>query len=330
MSLKIITGVPGAGKSYFSVKHIAENYCIEDNGIYIPKENITIITNVEDLKINHINLDQILSEQSVSLNKFFTVEHQKENVLNEYPKIVYLIDEAQRYFNGYMRDNAVFYFFEYHRHLGLDIYLMTQSIYSLNKRITVLAEYEIRAVPRTLSLVGEFKYKYITGHEIIKHQVIKRDKKIFNLYKSMDAKETDKIKNPFLKYAVIILIVFIASVYGFFHTFGSSSISNEKEKKISTKEIIVENDYNVNPVKLIRKRLGYSMVNNKVYVPDPFNNDNIPLEMYDYGKVERRYINGRLKIYAYLTEEMNQRIIAMTAAKAVGSSLDDSKEENME
>jgi Zonular occludens toxin (Zot) len=140
------------------------------------------------------------------LAKFFSFPFQK--TLAAEHKIVYVVDEAQLLFPRSFRQLDVFTFFQKHRHLGMDVYLMTQDVATLALELRNLAEYYVRAVRRSYSVLGEFRYKFVgspSDKAGFKNKVLKREPRIFALYRSMTADESEKIKSAPLKYLAMML-----------------------------------------------------------------------------------------------------------------------------
>ena len=221
MAINIITGVPGAGKTYYGVYHLRKTFCVKTGNGYVLKQGYTLITNIDSLLIPHLSFDDLLEKTGRTFDQFFTVPYQ-EKITEKYPKLIYLIDESQRYFSR-KTSKDTFYYFQYHRHLGHTVYLFTQGMNLLPKDITALAEFEVRAIRRSLSIMGEMRYLFYANREIVDRKTLKKDKTIFNLYKSMSAMETEKIKNPFLKYFIILGVVALILGYVFKRTFLQSS-----------------------------------------------------------------------------------------------------------
>lgn len=229
MALRIITGIPGAGKSYFMVNHIAMNYCTKFGDSYNLRETaedddkpgFKLVTNVEGLKLHTDDLEEVL-EKAGGMDNFFLHDVQKE-ISEKYRKknirIVYIIDEAQQYFPRKYYNEAVFFFFQKHRHFGIDIYLLTQDNSFIPKDIMRLAECEIRAVPRSCA-VGGFTYAKKVQGQKQNTIFIRRKKSIFALYKSMSQEETEKIKNPLIKYLLILPVLICFSIYTFVQQFS--------------------------------------------------------------------------------------------------------------
>lgn len=211
MAIRIIDGVPGTGKTYYAVKHLVDKYFTYDKSIedYVPKKPFTLISNVDDLALDHISLKEEMNAAG-GVVEFFKEEYQEKYRFRYKSQIVYVIDEAQKLFRkGDRTLTPIFSYFEYHRHFGQDIYLITQNSRKIATDIVDLVEYIVRAAPRIRSMVGELKYRWISDGERLKTETFKPDQKIFACYKSMDAKETEKIKNPIIKTVVIALTIAI-------------------------------------------------------------------------------------------------------------------------
>lgn len=212
MAIRIIEGVPGSGKSYYAVKHLADQYFEkQEDGRYELIRPVTIITNIDSFQPEHLNL-KVLAKDAGGVKHFFSEHYQKALTECIGGQIIYIIDEAQKYFRKGARDlDDVYSYFEYHRHFGHDIYLITQNARKLPPDISCLSEYLIVAAPRTRSVIGEFKYKWLSDGEILKREGFRPDPGIFALYKSMDQKESEKIKNPVMRTAglTILAVLFV-------------------------------------------------------------------------------------------------------------------------
>jgi zona occludens toxin (predicted ATPase) len=308
MAINLITGVPGAGKSYLAVNMIIQKYCNNDNGIYHVKPEYTIITNIDGLKIDCLFIDQILDQTGLTVDQFFTVDYQKQ-VTKKYKNIVYLLDECQTYFRTGYKNNDVFFFFEYHRHLGITLFLVTQSKYLLPKQITVHCETETRAVRRTLSFFGEFKYNILSEGEIIDRKLCKPKKQIFDLYKSQESMEVEKPKNPMKKYG-ILLFLFIA-ISGYFaydrvtswgkpKKANAASITKKQSyQPINQKPNVINQSqsYNQTQPKPTEEhviiKLNYAKVGSVVMIENPYTNSLEPLLLFEIkNQVYKINFNG--------------------------------------
>ena len=215
MAIRIIEGKIGSGKTYYAVNHVFRSWfrwCdITDS--WVPKNSdleIKVYTNIKKMKLGYdLNL---AIEEAGGLNPFFTVEYQERFCENF--NVIYIIDEAQSHdlFHRTYKDRHVFTFFQTSRHMGIDIYLITQDTQCLAKELRSLAEYHIVAVQRTKSIGNLFTYKFYAGKDCYKTKRIKKDNKVFSLYRSMIEKEAEKINSAVLKY--IIMFVVIISLAG--------------------------------------------------------------------------------------------------------------------
>lgn len=310
MTIRILTGAPGSGKTFYAVKHIKDNYAFYDRNRrkWKIKSQNTIITNIEELRLEHIDFDDAIQKSKLSLERFFTKEYQ-EKISQKYPGLIYVIDECQRYFHKRFYNKETFFYFQYHRHLGHDIYLLTQDSSLLPNEIRSLTENEIHAVRRSLSFFGEFKYNILCQKEIVDRKILKRDKSIFNLYKSMEQSETEKVKNPMIKYGIAILIAIIISVWGFKRTFlthdkkepekaYAKTIDKSKPRKPkitpknNTERIIPKANTKKKPVKL-----SHAMIGDQKLIIDPINNVLISPSQFKYP-ISWIIRNGKLQAWA--------------------------------
>lgn len=228
MAIKVVTGVPGSGKTYYVLREvILKNYqWNKEFDEWELKEGVkpfTLFTNIDKLKLDHINLDAYLEEKGIDYKKFFTVEYQNK-VVEKYGRVIIILDEAQRYFPADFKEDrsigggnnpemSCFYFFEWHRHLGIDVYLIAQKWTRLHQNIVGLAEYQIDAVRRTLSLVGEFRYRFMNGFDVLSTKTIKPDKKIFALYQSMQQEDSGKQIKPLYKFLAVGVVLFVVAAF---------------------------------------------------------------------------------------------------------------------
>src|SRR5262249_34477150 len=219
MAVRIIEGVPGAGKTYFAVHHLLASYFDwnDTTDEFKPKPDfagLLIISNIDGFPYS-VSLTDLI-DQHGGIENFFTYEQQGS--LFQDKKVIYLIDEAQGLFTYKFYGPKVFLFFQKHRHLGMDIYLITQDAEHMAKGLRSLAEYHIKAVRRSLSLLGEFRYHYAdpTTGEVWRRKTLKRDRRIFAFYRSMESQETEKHKSVPLHFIAIAggLFVVAALIFG--------------------------------------------------------------------------------------------------------------------
>jgi len=220
MALYLLVGVPGSGKSYFAVRDIATRYYDKNGATFTRKKKYTqtpIFTNINGLRQNLpdlIDLTHTLNKYPPSV--FFTLEHQKKLIAHFGAPPVYVVDESADYFPDNYKEPSVFQFFRQHRHIGVDIYLITQSIDDLPRQITRNREIALMAVPRTLRLGSIMRYNVLGGRyltDVMETKNIHFSLDYANLYRSSSQKEASSITNPYFKYIVAVTLLFSFGCY---------------------------------------------------------------------------------------------------------------------
>lgn len=243
--LRIILGVPGSGKSYYAVNYLKK--FIKYDSLYqtlLLDPQVLLVTNIEGIKVPHIKWEEYLEAGMLNIEK--TREFMRDN---QYKRGVFIVDEAQRTLSG-LKDNEKYFFFEYHRHLGLDIFLIVQTLKALPPRLVELTEYVIEALPRTYAIFGfRYKMKDSKTGQVLYTKVIKIDQDVFKVYKSFEVDEDSKAKpkkvilirwitSVGLLVAVIAFGMFGAKAGLFFDQYqNKEDIKISQQKKIDKKEI---------------------------------------------------------------------------------------------
>lgn len=212
-----LTGVPGAGKTYFAVNQIFD---------YVKLNKYTCIyTNIDQFNFDKFSIVKPFNWDDfypIVLELFSIYKNKNTNDddlisylknLNFY-KSYFVIDEAHNYLDTL--DPAVSWLFSYHRHLFIDFLLVTQNLALIDSKYKKFAEYFIRAVPTSLQLFNKkFTYKKFIDSRLSQKsfagkESIKKDKLIFDLYNSGDTVKTTNIIKKYL------IWFFIGSVFVFF------------------------------------------------------------------------------------------------------------------
>jgi len=233
MAIRLIQGKIGSGKTYYAVNHVLRSYYVwsDEADSWIPKEkdiDVRVYTNIKNMKLGE-DLDRFIADAG-GLSSFFDNKYQETFCMNS--NVIYIIDEAQagNYFHRKFYDVNVFLFFQMHRHLGCDIYLITQDVRCLAKELQQLAEYVIKAVRRSNSIGKSFTYKFYSGDECFKTKRIKQDQKVFGMYRSMIIGEGEKIKSiPFKHILIFVGLVVCAGLvfrFGFMKIFHNMNKHN--------------------------------------------------------------------------------------------------------
>jgi len=180
-------------------------------------------------------------ELAVPVDKIFNSSYQKElsdAIKEKYSlNILWIIDECDSL--GFDKDAPDLKdWMKMHRHFGQRIHLICQSRFNIHKYYYNLVEYEILA--RRGFVINSFLYSYLQKTEVFGHDRVKKDKKIFDLYRSFNVKELGGKKSKIFKYmlgfglfAVIILGYFI--FYQSPKQFDKISEDNKVQKAMNEK-----------------------------------------------------------------------------------------------
>jgi hypothetical protein len=261
MAIVFITGSPGAGKSYYAVKRIVED---------LKKDTNLVVSNIDGLdraklsfylgkEVNNLwTLDEFLAT-ALSFcnlhydgnyrNAFLTilnVDYWKRFIIPKlfgelgYRKVIFYLDEFQSIIDEDTELTQLQkFFFDYHRHLGLDFYIITQSIQRMNKAIRNLVEIELRLVSlRVFGISNMAVLKTIIGGVPVKKSIVKYDPKIFALYRSALVEHMKGVKGrpPFILFVATVISLFaIIQLGSYVKTHGGiipkPKVSQEKEVK---------------------------------------------------------------------------------------------------
>lgn len=283
MSITLITGVPGSGKSVYAMTFIQDLLC-DGRPLYVH--------GIPNLKIKHTQVlcnsltcevcpsppvkphepdildftarhDQQKQYQIdlLNYNKFLIkYEHDKSNYdkhlkadewHNWAPDGALIIyDEVQNVYRPRSSSSKVppsVSAFETHRHKGLDFYLVTQSPLLFDTNIRRLVGRHIHLRP---TWAGRFQYEFPECNDntrILSTGVkskYKLNKSVFSLYKSSSLHTKQQKKIPFIAY-VLLIFIFIFLLIGYRIKSRYDTVSIE----VDPKETPIEIPLKINPSK---------------------------------------------------------------------------------
>jgi len=235
MSVDLISGLPGTGKSLTGIKRFI---------LPALKKGRKVYTNIEGINLLRVSLYLDMELHDVEKLLVYTEKFNTNMLINDVsPNSLVVIDEAQVYWNN--RDYAseenkrLLPFLQKHRHYGLDIIFLTQNIDQLDIGIRRLCQVHYRLARLTnvgLNKIIKVKvYPDAMGSEQFKPMANLTwtiDKGIFPLYKSYVGNEVSETKNPIgnvifknsrLLFAVVVIIICIPFVWHKFKP-GAKSI----------------------------------------------------------------------------------------------------------
>lgn len=206
MSITVITGVPGTGKTASAVAMMME----------LDGKRPIFSMGIRDLKIPHQMVPPVaewtelrpLPEDPTISMPFFTFP----------PNSVVFIDECQTIYRPRPNGSKVPDFVaanETHRHTGVDFVLMTQhpSLIDAHVRKFVARHIHIRQTP-----MGRYKHEWTELGDVdskVSRELSRKDrftppKKVFSLYKSAELHTKIKIRWPWYIYVFIFAVLLLA------------------------------------------------------------------------------------------------------------------------
>lgn len=228
MAIKVITGAHGSGKTIYSVVQVIQKYFSWNDKYdeWEPKQvkdklgnlvYVQIWSNIDGLKLPHINLPKYLKERDMTYDDFFCEEY-AEKIMEKYGVNVFVIDEVQSIFREGLKNEKMAFWHEYHRHWGFDIYYSTQDLSKLSKYIINPIEVEIRALKRHYRISDNvFTYKLLSDGNVLgkKRMVVKPHH--WALYKSTQTADTGKAPRLLLRIVAPVAILLVLGVGGIVH-----------------------------------------------------------------------------------------------------------------
>lgn len=224
MAIYLVEGKIGSGKTYFAVKHLLNSYYSYDKSFreYFPLRPLILISNIEGLTLVHIDLKTEI--EKYTLQYVFSEEYVVNLRAGSRLPVVFLIDEAQSPFLFHRKfyNEKVFFFFQYSRHFGVDVYMITQDVDSLAKELRALPELVYHAVSRTFGNAMSFCYKKFAAGEVVGSVTLAKSQSVFRVYKSFTFAELDKPKSALTRYAFFVCFGIVVCILVFKFVFVAS------------------------------------------------------------------------------------------------------------
>lgn len=276
--LSLVVGIPGSGKTYYCVykiyKYFVEPYeekqKDEKNGFLSSLKDMFLKDNKYDINkynVCYTNINGFKFELCNNLVKPFNFNHFYEcmSILHSmykndkatddelilkikefgYYKALIIIDEAHNYFDK-KNDEILLWILTYHRHLFLDIDLITQNVSLISKDYSCLCEEFYKSSPPSLRISKNyFRYTQYLDNNFFLNRVVKRFslpalQKIFNLY--ISGNDTRK-KSLILKIFFIFVSFCIFSIFLFF--IFLNGVNNNTSFVDNNQQINVNNSHNI-------------------------------------------------------------------------------------
>lgn len=221
MSIQLLTGVPGSGKSYKAIEHFVLDAL---------RENRLVFHNIEGLGDGNACLSAIANYLGKTPHRIRRLLHRipEEEVPTFYKSIpkncLVVVDEAQNYWyaRDYQKNGHIMEWMSKHRHYGCDFVCITQSPENVDTAIRRLVEFTWRfRKAKDMGFSNAFKYRISLGSseqekDAYKTGVGRYDKRIFAMYKSYDEGVMGNEKNygkglNLFKSPVFIMLYIVAA-----------------------------------------------------------------------------------------------------------------------
>lgn len=223
------TGKPGTGKSY---KVVYDLFSVD--GKYY------VLHNIDGLKHDHFKHPHLFRDwrefvddynDTKSVLQIFNEEWQKDFCARVNEKyglpVLVIVDEAHRWFDKTKK--AAKAWLSFHRHLGQDIWFVTQKQTMIATDYRGLAELEKRAKNTFLfNLPFYFVYQKRSGPDSCGYEKARKSKKVFSAYKSFELTTGSKQRSWFAP--ALIGFVALCVGYYFFWDIGPATAKNEPSK----------------------------------------------------------------------------------------------------
>lgn len=232
MGLYAITGIPGTGKTLLGLEWIVKAL----------RDGRRVYTNIEGLDPNR--LAGVFELDPIKVNLLLTVWdssdasfiRQFQNHIENNSLVV--LDEVQNYFGSRDWDTKeakdLIPWITKHRHLGVDILFLTQTLDSVDitfRRLVALT-YALKRLEnlglKSRTMIYIFDRANI-DRAPLGRQLFKIDPKYFIVYKSYDAdnvKETRKSANPILRSPMLWFLILLSCV-GMYQMFSGGGIAKK-------------------------------------------------------------------------------------------------------
>jgi zona occludens toxin len=273
-----IDGIMGSGKTYYAV-HKIYNSMQEYYKIYTNINEFNFKYNIQkldwsNLRAHLVNLNEIYKDESTDDTNLVEYLSNNDIIGEKKERTLLVIDEAHNFFDK--KDDILTWFITYHRHIYIDVILITQSYTLLNREYYKLMEYYIMATHASRRLISSnFSYqKYMSApfndKSFVGYETLSHNKVVFDLYQSGDKVKVKSFARKYLLYAIIIIIALLVGFSLFLNKFFSPQKALENNVNNITKTAKVEKLDNIyNSFVQINCISQKCIINNtKIYLSD--------------------------------------------------------------
>lgn len=287
MSISFLTGIPGSGKTYYAVHHLYKSFIepMKNENKKEDKKNLFSFlfgakeetrtydycyTNINEFnfsicdKIKPYEHDIIYEKlkilYSLHLNNAddkTLIEKAKElKIFNS----LFIIDECHNFYDK--EYEVLVWFFTYHRHLYIDIYMITQDLALVETKYKTIAEFFFQALPNAKKInTRKFKYRQFLSYKMYQKDIVgnfslSAKNEVFALYTSGAKNNSKSIVNKFIRFSIFIFVITFILFKFFISSLDNKAKPKETIKNINTQTLKItntqnnknefQNDFNIN------------------------------------------------------------------------------------
>ena len=250
--IKYITGVPGAGKSYFAVHILYSNFGVDPkhkdkdykyNSIDKAYTNINELETPEYEEVTELNWQDFykhISHAHQLQTEFEADDSEVKDYLleNNYLDCLVILDECHNKLAK--EDPALVWWLTYHRHLGHEIILITQNLALVHAKYKELSEFFFKAVPSSRRLTkSKMRYQVFSDSRMSQNaktdtKNIKFNKIIYDTYHSGANTQGKSIFTKLLIFIVLGILAFFGLITFLMNSMLSSSQKEEQKLQPQT------------------------------------------------------------------------------------------------
>ncbi|MDO4433720.1 MAG: zonular occludens toxin domain-containing protein [Alysiella sp.] len=239
----LITGKPGAGKTAHMVHLMLTDPIFKDQSGNLRK----VFSNIKELQLPHIQVSSIQSEQAYSTDEQLSFHDcyqwiKKEENLGS----IIIIDEVQDVYPARSNGSKVpenVSWLNTHRHLGVDIFILTQDPKDIDSRVRNLVGKHYHIAKNKLGMRTLLEWKYCANNPLTQSKdalakIHKINDKVKDLYKSAEIHTQNHNKRSKWVFVLPITILLIPIMFYMSYTLLKNMGKDTTEQAAQNTETI--------------------------------------------------------------------------------------------
>lgn len=243
----LVTGKPGAGKTAHVVHMMMHDPIFKNEKGELRK----VFTNIKDLQLPHIEVSSIQSEQAESTDEILSF-HDVYRWIKEPDNLgsIIIIDEVQDVYPSRSNGSKVpenVSWLNTHRHLGVDIIVITQDPKDIDSRLRNLVNKHYHIARNKLGMRTLLEWKYCANNPLVQAKdafakIHKIDDNVKDLYKSAELHTENQTKVTKWVYVIPICLVMLPILFYFSYGLlksGGGLVKQDTKSEVQTASVPV-------------------------------------------------------------------------------------------